>query len=41
MIGPTELIVCVFIALLLFGNRVPNMVRVLGQSVKAFKEGIK
>lgn len=40
-IGTTELLVCGFIALLLFGNRVPNMMKVLGQSVKAFKEESK
>jgi sec-independent protein translocase protein TatA len=39
-IGPTELIVFAFIALLLFGNRLPSVMRSLGQGISEFKKGI-
>jgi TatA/E family protein of Tat protein translocase len=40
-IGPMELLVCGCILMLLFGNRLPNILKTLGQSVKAFKEETK
>jgi len=38
--GPTELLVVGLIALLLFGNRLPSVMRSLGKSVTEFKKGI-
>lgn len=37
--GP-ELIVVALVALLLFGNRLPNVMRSLGKSVTEFKKGV-
>jgi sec-independent protein translocase protein TatA len=39
-IGTTELIVVAVIALLLFGNRLPSVMRSLGQGVNEFKRGL-
>ena len=39
-LGPTELIVIGGIVLLLFGNRLPSVMRSLGQGVTEFKKGI-
>lgn len=39
-IGPTELIVFAVIALLLFGNRLPSVMRSLGQGISEFKKGV-
>jgi sec-independent protein translocase protein TatA len=39
-IGPTELIVVGFVALLIFGNRLPSVMRSLGKSVTEFKKGV-
>ena len=39
-IGTTELIVVAVIALLLFGNRLPSVMRSLGQGVTEFKRGL-
>jgi sec-independent protein translocase protein TatA len=39
-IGPTELIVVGFIALLLFGNRLPEAMRSVGRGVSEFKKGL-
>lgn len=39
-IGPTELIVVAFVALLIFGNRLPGVMRSLGKSVTEFKKGV-
>jgi sec-independent protein translocase protein TatA len=39
-IGPPELIVIGLIALLLFGNRVPDVMRNLGKGISEFKKGI-
>ncbi len=38
-IGPWELAIVGFIVLLLFGNRLPNVMRSLGQSITEFKKG--
>ncbi|MGD0652874.1 MAG: twin-arginine translocase TatA/TatE family subunit [Thermoguttaceae bacterium] len=40
-IGPTELIVFALIALLLFGNRLPSVMRSLGQGIVEFKKGVQ
>jgi sec-independent protein translocase protein TatA len=39
-VGPTELIVVAFVSLLIFGNRLPSVMRSLGKSVTEFKKGI-
>lgn len=39
-LGPTELIVVLFVALLLFGSRLPSVMRSMGRSVTEFKKGI-
>jgi sec-independent protein translocase protein TatA len=39
--GGPELLVVAFIALLLFGNRLPNIMRSLGKSVTEFKKGVQ
>ena len=41
MIGPTTAIIVGAIALLLFGNRIPSVMRSLGQGVTEFKKGMK
>lgn len=38
--GPMELIVVAGIGILLFGNRLPSVMRSLGKSVVEFKKGI-
>ncbi len=40
-IGTTELIVICIIALILFGNRLPSVMRSLGQGVTEFKRGLR
>jgi len=39
-LGPTELLIIAFISLLIFGNRLPSVMRSLGKSVTEFKKGI-
>ena len=39
-IGAPELIVIGLIALLLFGNRVPEMMRSIGRGISEFKKGV-
>lgn len=39
-IGHTELMVVAFVGLLLFGNRLPSLMRSLGQSLTEFKRGL-
>lgn len=40
MIGSIDLVVVAAVALLLFGNRLPAMMRSLGQGIREFKDGI-
>lgn len=40
-LGPPELIVIALIMLLLFGSRLPSVMRNLGRGVTEFKKGIK
>lgn len=40
-IGPTEMVVVCVVALLLFGNRVPQTMRNLGQGLKEFRDGMR
>ena len=41
MPGPFELMVILVIALLLFGRRLPDVMRSAGKSVVEFKKGVK
>ena len=38
--GPLQMLIVVGIALLLFGNRLPGVMRSLGRSVVEFKKGV-
>ncbi|MCS7304865.1 MAG: twin-arginine translocase TatA/TatE family subunit [Thermoguttaceae bacterium] len=40
-IGTTELIVICILALILFGNRLPSVMRSLGQGITEFKKGLR
>ncbi|MCS7304048.1 MAG: twin-arginine translocase TatA/TatE family subunit [Thermoguttaceae bacterium] len=40
-IGTTELLVIAIITLILFGNRLPSVMRSLGRGVVEFKKGIQ
>ncbi len=40
-IGPTQLLVVAAVALLLFGKRIPELMRGIGGGVREFKEGIR
>jgi TatA/E family protein of Tat protein translocase len=39
-LGPTELIICGIVLILLFGNRLPSVMKSLGSSISEFKKGI-
>ncbi|WP_422927380.1 Sec-independent protein translocase subunit TatA/TatB [Singulisphaera sp. PoT] len=39
-LGATELMVVAFVSLLIFGNRLPSVMRSLGKSVTEFKKGV-
>jgi sec-independent protein translocase protein TatA len=39
--GPWELVVVALVVLLLFGNRLPGLMRSLGQGVVEFKKGVQ
>ena len=39
-LGATELMVVAFVALLIFGNRLPSVMRSLGKCVTEFKKGV-
>jgi sec-independent protein translocase protein TatA len=38
--APMEMIIVALVALLLFGNRLPSVMRSLGQSITEFKKGM-
>ncbi len=40
-IGTTELLIILAMLLLLFGNRLPSVMRSMGQGITEFKKGIK
>ena len=40
-IGPMEMLIVGAVALLLFGNRVPETMRSLGKGIKEFQDGVK
>ncbi len=40
-IGTTELIIIAIIVLILFGSRLPSVMRSLGQGVVEFKKGVQ
>ena len=40
-LGPAEMLFVGIIALLLFGSRLPSVMKSLGQSVTSFKSGLK
>jgi sec-independent protein translocase protein TatA len=39
-VGQTELMVVALVALLLFGNRLPKIMRSMGQGITEFKRGL-
>jgi sec-independent protein translocase protein TatA len=39
--GPVELLIVAGIVLLLFGNRLPNVMRSVGRSIVEFKKGVQ
>lgn len=39
--SPVTLVVVLFIAILLFGHKLPNVARSLGSSVSEFKKGVR
>jgi sec-independent protein translocase protein TatA len=39
-LGPGELVIIALICLLIFGNRLPSVMRSLGKSVTEFKKGV-
>ncbi len=41
MPGYLEVLVILFVALLLFGNRLPNVARSLAQGIREFQKGLK
>jgi len=40
-LGSTEMIVVLIVALLIFGSRLPSVMRSLGSSVNEFKKGVR
>jgi sec-independent protein translocase protein TatA len=40
-LGPMEMMVVGIVALLLFGNRVPDTMRSLGRGFKEFRDGLR
>src|SRR5262249_20668185 len=39
-IGPMQLVLVLLVVLLLFGNRIPEVMRSLGSGIKEFKKGV-
>lgn len=39
--GPAQVIIVAMVVLLLFGNRLPSVMRSLGEGITEFKKGIK
>ena len=39
--GPAGILLLLFVAVLLFGHRLPNIARSLGSSVSEFKKGVR
>jgi len=39
-LGTPELLIVAFVSLLMFGNRLPSVMRSLGKSVTEFKKGV-
>ncbi|MCH2115870.1 MAG: twin-arginine translocase TatA/TatE family subunit [Pirellulales bacterium] len=39
--GPWQVVIVAMVVLLLFGNRLPSVMRSLGQGITEFKKGIK
>jgi sec-independent protein translocase protein TatA len=39
--GPMEMVIIAMIALLLFGNRLPSVMRSLGRGIDEFKKGVR
>ena len=39
--GPTELIIVLVILLILFGSRLPSVMRSLGQGITEFRKGVR
>jgi sec-independent protein translocase protein TatA len=40
-LGPMEIVIVALVVLLLFGNRLPTLMRSLGQGVVEFKKGVQ
>jgi sec-independent protein translocase protein TatA len=40
-VGPTELVIVGIIVLILFGSRLPSVMRSLGQGLVEFKKGVQ
>ncbi len=38
--GPVEMVVIGFVAILLFGNRLPKMISTMGKSIGEFRKGL-
>ena len=41
MFGPLEMMIVALVILLLFGNRLPSVMRSLGQGMVEFKKGVQ
>lgn len=39
--GPTEMVIVALVAVLLFGNRLPGVMRSLGRGIVEFKKGVQ